>query len=201
MIKIRNGMASTQTKRLFVAAFPPVEIVARLQAVPGDLVKEVPARAVRWTRPDQIHLTLFFLGAVEVSRVEEVQAAVVAACQEHPSPRVNVTGLGCFPGPAQPRILWAGLSGDDESLRRLKQSIDAQLLASGFAGEDRPFHPHLTLGRVTQLNLASRKKITAALEKARAAAFGSWQINRIDLMQSILSPHGSTYAILRSVAL
>src|SRR5271170_4165659 len=108
-VRMRSKMEATPRKRLFVAAFPPVEIVTRLQEEVAELANGLPERAVRWTQADQIHLTLFFLGNVEVPRIDDVKSALLTACQEHRPFEAQTVGLGCFPSPARPRILWVGL--------------------------------------------------------------------------------------------
>ncbi len=192
-------MAASDTKRLFVAVFPPERVAASLCASVEELAKGVPPRAVRWTVPEQIHLTLFFLGPVETARIPEIQSALTAACEGHQPHQVRVAGLGCFPNPGRPRILWAGLTGNLRPLENLKKSIDEKLLSCGCVVEDRPFHPHLTIGRTGELNSASRCKIIERLKRERNRHFGDWPIERVDLMQSQLSPQGSTYSTLFSI--
>jgi 2'-5' RNA ligase len=194
-------MTETETKRLFVALFPPAHILAGLQAAAAGLAKQLPPRAVRWTRPEQIHLTLHFLGPVETARLPDIESALRAACGGHRRGRVRVAGLGCFPNLRRPRILWAGLAGDLRPVDGLQKAIEAGFLACGFAGEDRPFHPHLTMGRVPELNAAGREQLAAALAGEQERDFGEWEPDRVDLMQSVLSPQGAAYSALKSILL
>ena len=194
-------MAETVTKRLFVAIFPPAHVVTSLQAAVAGVAKGVPTRAIRWTRPEQVHLTLNFLGAIAIARIPEIESALRAACQGHRQHEVRVAGLGCFPNRNRPQIIWAGLAGDLRPLESLKESIDARLLASGCAGEERSFQPHLTIGRTRELNAAGRREVAEALAAAQERDFGKWQVGGIDLMQSALSPQGATYGALQSIPL
>jgi 2'-5' RNA ligase len=194
-------MPATETKRLFVAIFPPAHIVARLQAAVAELGRGIPARAIRWTRPGQIHLTLNFLGAIATARVPEIQSAVRAACDGHRRHTVRATGLGCFPNRSRPRILWAGLAGDLRPAENLKKAMDAALLACGCVGEDRPFHPHLTIGRVAELNAAGRRELAEALVREQGRDFGEWEAGSVELMESVLSPQGAAYCLLQSILL
>lgn len=194
-------MAETVTKRLFVAIFPPAHVVTSLQAAVAGVAKGVPARAIRWTRPDQVHLTLNFLGAIAIARIPEIGTALEAACKGHRQHRVRVAGLGCFPNRNRPQIIWAGLTGDLRPLESLKKAIDARLPASGCVGEDRPFHPHLTIGRARELNAAGRREVAEALAREQERDFGEWQVGSIDLMQSVLSPQGAAYGTVQSILL
>lgn len=194
-------MPETETKRLFVATFPPAHLVASLQTAAAGLAERLPARAIRWTRPDQIHLTLFFLGAIAGARIPEIETALRAACAGHRRHTLRATGLGCFPNPSRPRIIWAGLAGDLRPVENLKKAVDAGLLACGCVGEDRPFHPHLTVGRVAELNAAGRSQLAEALAGEPERDFGPWEVERVDLMQSVLSPRGAAYSVLQSIEL
>ena len=190
-----------ETKRLFVAIFPPAEIVTRLQAAAAGLGKGLPARSIRLTLPDQIHLTVHFLGAIQTARIPEIESALASACRGHQRCHVRVAGLGCFPNSRRPRILWAGLAGDLQPVENLQKAVQTGFLALRFAGEDRPFQPHLTIGRVSELNAAERIQLAAALEGGRDRDFGQWDAGRVDLMQSVLSPQGAAYSALKSIPL
>jgi 2'-5' RNA ligase len=194
-------MPETETKRLFAALFPPARVLASLQAAVAGLGQGLPARAIRWTRPEQIHLTLHFLGAIATARIPAIQSALGAACRGHRRHAVRVAGLGCFPNRSRPRILWAGLAGDLRPVENLQKAVDAGFLACGCVGEDRPFHAHLTIGRVAELNAAERGQVAEALAREQARDFGEWELGRVDLMQSVLSPQGAAYSVLQSVPL
>lgn len=194
-------MPETETIRLFAAVFPPAPIVAGLQTTVAALGRQLPARAVRWTRPEQIHLTLHFLGAIESGRVPGIESALRDACGGHERHKVRVAGLGCFPNRSRPRIIWAGLAGDLRPVGNLKKAIDAALLACGCAGEDRPFQAHLTLGRVAPLDAAERRQLAEALAREQDRDFGEWEVGRVDLMRSVLSPQGAAYSVLQTFAI
>jgi len=194
-------MPETDTQRLFVAIFPPACIVTRLQVAAASLATALPARAIRWTRPEQIHLTLHFLGAIETARIPEIESALKAACGGHRRSQVRVAGLGCFPNPRRPRILWAGLAGDLQPVESLQRAVESGFRACGFHGEDRSFQPHLTIGRVSDSIAAGRGKLAEALAGEQARDFGEWEAGRVDLMQSVLSPQGAAYSVLESFPL
>ena len=194
-------MPETETKRLFVAIFPPARLVAGLQAAVAALGQGLPARAIRWTRPEQIHLTLHFLGAIAGARLPGIESALRAACAGHGRHKLRAAGLGCFPNRSRPRIIWAGLAGDLRPLEYLKKAIDADFLACGCVGEERPFQAHLTIGRVSELNASGRQQLVEALAGEQDRDFGEWEVERVDLMQSALSPQGAAYSVLQSILL
>jgi 2'-5' RNA ligase len=194
-------MPETETKRLFVAIFPPAHVVTSLQAAVADLAKKIPARVIRWTLPEQIHLTLNFLGPIETARIPEIESALTAACHGHCQHKLRAMGLGCFPNRDRPQIIWAGLAGNSQPLQSLKKSLDAHLLAIGCVGEDRPFHPHMTIGRASRLDSAGRRQVAGALSGENDRDFGEWQVGSVELMQSVLSPQGAVYGSLQSIPL
>ncbi len=194
-------MPGTQTKRLFVAVFPPAQLVQSLQAAVAGLTKIVSTPVIRWTPPGNLHLTSNFLGAIEIARIPQIAAALKAACNGHRQHAIRLAGLGCFPNRSRPQIIWAGMKGDLLPLESLKKSIDAHLAAVGCACEDRRFHPHLTIGRVRDLNSTGRRDLAAALAERQDCDFGEWQIGTIDLMESVLSQQGPAYGALESIQL
>jgi 2'-5' RNA ligase len=194
-------MPETETKRLFTALFPPARLVTGLQAAVAVVGQGLPARAIRWTRPEQIHLTLNFLGAIAMARIPEIERALSAACEGRRRHTVRVAGLGCFPNRSRPRIIWAGLAGDLRPVEELKKAMDSGFLACGCVGEDRPFQAHLTIGRVSELNAAERRQVAEVLAREQKRDFGEWEVERADLMQSVLSPRGAAYSVLKSILL
>jgi 2'-5' RNA ligase len=172
-----------------------------LVSVVADLAKAVPPGAIRWTRQEQIHLTLHFLGTIEAGRISEIETTLNEACRGHCVHIVRVAGLGCFPNPSRAKVIWAGLAGDLRAIQSLKESIDTHLAACGCPGEERSFQPHLTIGRVSNLNAAGRKAVAKALTEERDCDCGEWRIERVDLMHSALSRQGAAYRTVHSIEL
>jgi 2'-5' RNA ligase len=156
---------------------------------------------VAWTRPEQIHLTLNFIGNVQREGVAGFEQAVEAASLRGQRHVLRVGGLGCFPSLLRARIIWAGLSGDGAALAELKRFLDESLERLGCVPEKRPFQPHLTIGRVKQWNSGDKRLLAGALPPWAGADFGSCAVERLDLMQSVLSPAGAKYALVRSCPL
>jgi 2'-5' RNA ligase len=182
--------------RLFIAVELTEEIRAALVALQTMLRRT--RGEVSWTKPDNHHLTLKFLGEVAAQLVP----AITQACQEavseiHPF-TVSLRDTGAFPNLKQPRVLWVGLERGLAELRELHVRLDEHLAPLGFDKDDRVFKPHLTLGRVK-----SMKNSSALISQLTAEGFPalSFTVSEIVLMQSQLHPAGSIYTPLAKIAL
>ena len=185
----------------FVRTFVAVELAGpqrdRLAALQAQLKKDRLARTVRWVDAENIHLTLKFLGDVESTRLPEVQRALAAACRESPAFALSLADAGAFPNLRRPNVIWVGLSGDLALATALAKKIDDACAALGFAPEERPFSPHLTLGRVKrEASPAERQGLGALIEGAKVAANEPMPVERVNLMKSELRPTGSLYTRL-----
>ena len=183
------------TVRVFVAIDLPASAKDVLRQAVDNLQAELPD-GIRWVRPEGIHLTLKFLGDVESARVADIQQAMERAASgfEPTSLRLELSGLGVFPNPREPRVLWAGVTGEMDALGHLQALVDDYLEAAGFARERRPFRPHLTLGRVRdQVAPAERRRIGQVVGDASLPSSVEWQVEEIHLIRSTLTPVGAIY--------
>ena len=188
--------------RLFVAIAVPAAVQDALARAQRRL--QAAGVALRWVRPHGIHLTLAFLGNVDEARVAPVEEAMGAAAARSGPFDLSVAGLGRFPPRGAPRVLWAGLDGDLDALHRLQGDLDSRLRAADFALEDRPFRPHVTLGRAPQRragDLGATVSQALASEAVRRLQFGGWRVVEIVLMRSQLSSAGSIYTRLATAPL
>jgi len=152
---------------------------------------------VKWVDPGGIHLTLKFLGNVPSQRVTEITEAMRRAVRGTAPFSLEVSGLGAFPNLKQIRVLWVGIGGELDRLSTLQQSVDSALAALGFAREERPFVPHLTLARVREGTSAPEKKGFGEL--VGSATFEEKypvEVEAIRLMRSQLTPAGAVYTCL-----
>ena len=161
----------------------------------------VAENAVRWTKREQIHLTLQFLGTVERDRLGAFQSVLGRISKATKSFQLRGETIGCFPSSKRPRIIWAGLAGETDLLQKLKQTLDGALGELRYEPEEREFHPHLTIGRVAKLKTSDARRLEKEISKFGSAQFGDWPVQDIHLMQSVLSPKGATYRILKSFPL
>jgi 2'-5' RNA ligase len=185
------------TLRTFVAIELDQELRQVLADLQSRLRREVPARAVRWVRPEGIHLTLKFLGDTSQEQVEQVKEALARAAQEVSPFAFTVGGVGCFPNTRRPRVVWVGLHEPTGALRRLRDAVEAQVAPLGFPTEKRPFSPHLTLGRVHRR--ASASDVQALGETIAASAVGNLDemgVSEVCYIKSDLRPSGAVYTAL-----
>lgn len=146
---------------------------------------------------DNVHVTLQFLGAVPIERVDGVQKVVAeVAASERPA-LLEVVGAGGFPSARRPRVVWLGLRGEIEVLGRLVAELGRRLAPLGFPPEERTFAPHVTLGRARDAR--GVPGFAKALTSAAAAEPLPWRVSELVLFESQLSPRGPKYeAIVRA---
>ena len=192
---------SAEQIRSFIAIELPEEVRRGLAKLRSEL-ERTEHRFVKWVDPEGIHLTLKFLGNIPFKQVAEVTKAIEEAAQGIPPFHLEISGLGAFPNLKQPRVLWVGIGGEIDTLLRLQQNIDFVLASLGFAKEERPFMPHLTLARVRQGASPMERKNFGEL--AMSASFkASYPIDAkaVSLMRSQLTPDGAIYTRLSMVGL
>lgn len=188
--------------RLFIAAELPEGVLKAISAVQDDLKRRLPGHALRWTRPEGIHLTLKFLGDVAPGRVDELADALARAAADRRRIDLAVEGLGCFPNPRRPRVLWLGIGGEVAKLRLLQQAVEAETTPLGFPSEGRAFSPHLTLARVQRnASRADVDKIGAAVERGGVGRVADFPVRGVSLIRSQLKPSGAEYTQVAHAAL
>lgn len=178
-----TGTATGQP-RLFVAVPIPADIKKAVAAAVLDLKQSGQLPFKRWVHPEDVHVTLKFIGEVAPSATAPIEAELErVAARSNPFP-LRLTGTGTFGSPQAPRVLWAGLGGEPERLRALQADVERQLAALGYAPEERPFAPHLTLAR--QHAGGGPVRIEPLRERfgADSAAGAEWTVDRLVLYRS-----------------
>lgn len=181
--------------RLFIAIELPPEIQTALRMAQASLAGH--KLAVRWVDPTGTHLTLKFLGATQPDQVAPITAALEQATRRHRPFGLATAMLGCFPNPRAARVLWLGLSGALPELAALRDDVERSIAPLGFPTEQRPFSPHLTLGRTSKdASRHDAARIGPALAATSAPAPVRWQVQHLSLMRSELGPAGARYTCL-----
>ena len=188
-----------------IRAFIAIELeegIERELARVQTLLKDKVAAPVRWTDPQGVHLTLKFLGNIPAERVEEIGSALREACQGFAPFTLQFYGLGCFPSLNSPRVIWIGIGGETETLKRLQERVEERLAPLGFPPEKRGFSPHLTLGRVKKYaSSGALRKIGEAVAATEVGSLGQMEVREVSLIRSLLLPDGAQYSRLQVVAL
>ena len=171
---------------LFAALELDTKVIANLT----ELVHRLrPCGAIHWSHPQNMHLTLKYIGDWEVHRVD-VLVRALQSVNVPPSLSVPLAGLGFFPNSRHPKVFWAGAE-NTPALRRLASSVDSELQMLGIAPEIRPYFPHLTLGRVVED--VPLDELYRSVEDLPSREFGAISPDRFVLFESTLMEGGSIY--------
>ena len=147
-------------------------------------------RMVRWVGKEQMHLTLKFLGEVKSGKLPEIKRAVEAAATDSIPFDLDAVGTGCFPPKGKVRVVWTGIEKSGDELANCQAKVESELEKVGFPKEERPFSPHLTLGRVKEdLSGGELRDEIARVDAKRV----SQRVEKIVLMSSELTRAGARY--------
>jgi 2'-5' RNA ligase len=179
--------------RKLVRTFVAIELEPALREPLVRLLREVfPAdREVRWCTEHQLHVTLKFLGEVRDPQLAEVCEAVTAASRQVEPFTLRIQGLGGFPNPRSPRVLWCGVEDPTGGCRRWVELADPLLAKLGFPPETRAFTPHITLGRSRAAG--GQRVLRQALETAPPPQTDPMRVERVVVFESRLLPGGAQY--------
>lgn len=183
--------------RIFVA----VALDPPLRDAIADLERRLEDAGVRlrWVKPENLHFTLRFLGHISDAQLTRVKVATREAAQGVRSFSISLAGVGAFPNPRRPRVVWIGVSAGAESLQDLAARLDDTLARERFPKEPRSFQPHLTLARVTEPRSASHLEPT--LGRFEGVEVGRQAIRSLLVMESLLRPQGAVYTQVEEVPL
>ncbi|MEX2161992.1 MAG: RNA 2',3'-cyclic phosphodiesterase [Anaerolineales bacterium] len=179
--------------RTFIAVEMPEPLQRALDKISVNLRKQMVDLPIRWVNTHNIHLTLKFIGETDQAIIPRIAAAVADVAKRFPPFEISLTELGVFPNPNKPLVLWVGVQAP-APLAQLQQGIESALAQWGIPVEERPFHPHLTLGRVRREHrVANLKRIAEFMAAAKMEPSASARIDSVTLFRSDLKPGGSVY--------
>ena len=186
--------------RAFIAIEIPPEIKKAISIQTASIQKDS-GRIVRWVATENIHLTLKFLGEVSLANMEMLTQAIQMECEQLPSFDITVASLGCFPNPRRPRVIWIGLD-IPHQLNKLQRQIDTTAARLGYSAEDKPFSPHLTIGRIREQSAPTElQTLRDLLERTTIGVLGTFTVREICLFKSDLKPGGPVYTRLLTIPL
>lgn len=178
--------------RLFVA----LEISPAVRENLANFIKQLRPLAPqpRWVRPENLHVTLKFIGEVPSEKLGAIRAAL-AAIRSNQAVTIEFRGLGFFPAEKHPRVFWAGMNASP-NLKTLASDIENATQKLGIPPEQRPFSPHLTLARFEPPRLP--EKLRAGMQENIEREFGSLAAEEFNLIESKLKPSGAEYTTLET---
>ena len=187
----------SQSIRSFIA----IELPESVKSLLDNLQQELKALRLkaRWVRPQNIHLTLKFLGNIDPAGIEDIGAAMADAVGSCAPFTLIVGGIGFFPGIKRPRVIWVGLGGAQAELLDLQRRLEDRLATVGFPKEKRSFNAHLTLGRIRPA--VDPKILGRAIQDYSDLGNLKFCADRIILFKSDLKPSGAVYSHLKQAEL
>lgn len=183
-------------KRIFIAI--KVEAGETLFKVVSSLKSGLSNEGIKWTSLDNIHLTLAFLGDTEENMIELISSKMKERCGGSGDFEIIIRGTGVFKNLSDPRVIWTGIE-QSEKLKMLNNSVIIGLDESGTKIENRPFIPHLTLGRIKYLN--DKMALKKLMDKYKDMEIQKVPVNEIIIYESILRQTGSIYNPITKIRL
>jgi RNA 2',3'-cyclic 3'-phosphodiesterase len=183
--------------RLFVALEIPSTVRERFATLINQLralESKSSAKKPRWVRPENLHVTLKFIGHIDPALLDPIRATLAKVCSDGPVD-LRFRGLGFFPNAKRPRVLWAGTAASP-NLSSLARDIDSSLAKLGIPAEERAFTPHLTLARCEPSAISAA--MAGVVERDSACDFGGLRTTQFHLVESKLKASGAEYTTLQS---
>lgn len=200
-MKIEDSQDSRRALRLFIAISLPEQVKDEIEKCQRELRAALPGSFVRWTKREQFHLTLKFLGNVVETRVAELSNILRAACLNFSPLQLRAECIGFFPDLRFPRVVWVGVHDSKNVLELLQNAIETALRSFTNEPSEKKFTGHVTLGRIPRI----KKSEADALKKVALGMsnrfFGEWLANKVELIRSELSSNGSHYITLADIPL
>jgi len=187
-------MSELSELRLFLAIAVPEDIRTELRRLQLELEPLLPPRAVRWTKPEQFHLTLKFLGNVPATDIDALSRAVRAVCGVAPPMRLRAEGAGFFPESGAPRVFWIDIKSVDGLLMGFQRQLELSVASFAMKQDAKKFTAHVTLARFGKMRNRETEEPRAALAVGRT--YGEWVAKEVQLIKSSLQPSGPLHAIV-----
>jgi len=179
-----------------VRTFVAIDMSPSVNRALASLLEQIQSSGAKaqWIRPENVHLTLSFLGDVDPLHIMDVCSAVSAAASEHDAFQLTCRGLGAFPEIGRPRVVWVGMDEGRGALCSLQAAIATNLDEIGYPKESRRYQPHITLGRVQRS--ADEHALSQIIEQFSQCEVGETRVDEVLVMSSQLERGGPRYAIL-----
>ena len=186
--------------RAFIAIPLPLEIKDYLASLEQQL--KTSQADVKWVEPENIHLTLKFLGERNDKKIEKILEIMQGAAKDKPSFLIRLSSLGAFPRIDSPRIIWVGIQEGTQETEAIALELEEKIARLGIPKEDRPFSSHITIGRTrSNKNLQDLSRELNQLSKKIKDRKAEFTANQIVLFKSTLSHQGPIYETFQAVNL
>jgi 2'-5' RNA ligase len=179
--------------RVFCAVALPDIARAGIMKHIARLREAVPEAPASWSRDQNIHLTLKFLGEIPTAKITDLSSAIARAVEGLSPFEMRLEGTGVFPNRGTPRVLWLGITDDSERLAQLQSRIENECAVEGFSKEARPFHPHFTVARLRKPHGA---RTLAQAHRELVFEPTEVHVSEVLVIRSELGANGSTYTII-----
>jgi 2'-5' RNA ligase len=184
-----------KSMRLFIALEIPMDIKQEIISVINKYQRLVPSGLVKWVSGNNLHITLKFLGDTLLPAIPGIQQKMDDFCSVISPFNFTIAAAGMFPSARKPKVIWLGLD-DKITLAGLSTGLDKRLASINIPKEERPFSPHLTIGRVYQgLTENSLTGVGEILLRNQPGLIGNVHVNSLSLLRSDLRPDGPVYSI------
>ena len=182
----------SETWRVFCAIDLPPALKQKLDDHISRLRQASDCKA-SWARPDNVHLTIKFLGDIPVANIKKLSEAAARATQSLPPFRLTAEQCGVFPSHGPPRVLWIGITDSDGKLAQLHAQLEEECAIAGFPKEARPFHPHLTIAR---LRHSTNARSLGTAHRALDFEPAEIDVSELSVIRSELGQAGSKYSVI-----
>lgn len=178
--------------RVFIA----IELPEKLQMELSDFVQTIkdPQDKITWVPPNNIHITLKFLGDVPIGDIGPIKEAISNVAENYSPFEATIKGTGVFPDQRNPRVIWIGMDTGKEKIKNIYIDLEDKLVSIRIPREERSFTPHITLGRIKYIK--DMRKFSEVLSNHKEDVFGNFMVDSISLIKSTLTPNGSVYEVL-----
>ena len=187
--------------RLFIALAVPPEVREEIGRAQGRLRRDAPPGAIRWTRPDQFHVTVKFLGDIPSAQLAALESSVSRVCAGCPALRLSARGIGFFPNEQRPRVIWVRADDAGGRMAELHRRLDEAMGPSAPVEKPEKFTGHITLGRFRPGRHAAIEKLLDRATVFRDRQFGEWQAGTVEIVRSELTATGAMHTPLASCPL
>jgi len=175
--------------RVFIGFFTSPVVVEKSQRLREEMSPYIHGK---WTQPQNLHITLQFVGEVDRDTLFELVKTAQEVANSFRPFKITYKGLGVFPHLRRPRILWVGVDYGAGILKRLARTVEiANKRLKGIRPDTKPFHPHVTICRMKRVD---ERKLKFFLRKYQNFVFGEEVVNRVAVIKSTLTPEGPIYS-------